>query len=333
MASGDSQGDSSGSGDARPSALQIIKDNELQGKLVGKFAVITGASSGIGVETARALAATGIKLFLPVRNREKAEAALRGFFDPERMELIDMDHSSLESVRAGAEGILAKTDKINILVENAGIMAVPDLQHSKDGYELQFATNHLSHFLLFQLLKPALLAASTTELQSRVVVVSSAGHRGSGLNDPGNYNFERGGYDGWAAYSQSKTANIYMASELERRYLSRGLHATSVHPGLIATDLGRNLPEDQLQSILQNEAMKNSWKSVEQGAATTIWAAVSKEWEGRGGKYLADCSETVLGDGDPSGPEPTYVKHTYNAEGEARLWKDSLAMVGLKDGD
>lgn len=319
-----------GPGDARPTALQIINDQNLEGKLAGKIAVVTGASSGIGVETARALAATGMKLFLPVRDLDKAKAALDDFFDPEQIELVKMDGSSLGSVKAAVEIILAKTDKINIVVANAGIMGVPELQHSEDGYELQFATNHLAHFLLFQLLKPALLAASTQEFESRVVMVSSDAHRAAGLNGPGNYNFEEGAYDGWIAYRQSKTANVYMASEIERRYGSRGLHATSVHPGVVATSIGRHLPEDQLQAIVQSDLLEKVWKSVEQGAATTIWAAVGREWEGRGGKYLADCSETTLSD-FPYDPSAKHVKHTYSPEDETRLWKDSLEMVKLAD--
>jgi NAD(P)-dependent dehydrogenase (short-subunit alcohol dehydrogenase family) len=198
----------SGPGDARPAALQIITDNDLEGKLAGKIAVLTGSSSGIGVETARALAATGLRLILPVRSNDKAKEALKDFFDPERMEFVDMDHLSLASVRDAARKILAKTDTINLLVNNAGIMNVPQLELSEDGYELQFATNHLSHFLLFQLLKPALLDASTPEFQSRVINLSSNSHCHGGLNEPGNYNFENGNYSFYPAYSQSKTANV-----------------------------------------------------------------------------------------------------------------------------
>lgn len=321
----------SGPGDARPTALQIIKDNGLEGKLVGKIAVVTGASSGIGVETARALAATGLRLILPVRSLDKAKEALKDFFDPERMEFVDMDHSSLESVRDAARSILARTNKINILINNAGIMNVPQLEHSKDGFELQLATNHLSHFLFFVLLKPALLAGSTSEFHSRVVNLSSDAHRHGGLNESGNYNFENGKYSGYASYAQSKTANIYMANEIERRYGSKGLHATSVHPGVIKTGLGRYLTQDQIDSLTSNEKIARYWKSPEQGAATTVWAAVGNDWEGVGGKYLANCSvaEQCKDPSDISGKG--YAEHTYSQKDEARLWKDSLLMVGVEE--
>ena len=320
-----------GPGDARPTALQIVKDAEMEGKLVGKSAVITGVSSGIGLETVRAIAATGAFLYLTARDLTKAKTALGDIFKPEQMELIHMDQFSLESVRNAAKTILSKTDKVILLINNAGIMSVPELRLSKDGYELQFATNHLSHFMLFSLLKPAMLAATTPEFQSRVVNVSSDSHRHGGINASDNYSFQKGGYDPWKAYSQSKTAGIYMANELDRRYGSRGLRAYSVHPGMIATNLGQYLSTEQIEQLLQNTRWKSLWKSLEQGAATTVWAAVGRELEGKGGMFLAGCAEAVQ---DPEGTEDyvgTFVNHTYKPEDETRLWKDSLEMVGLAD--
>ncbi|KAH7187499.1 hypothetical protein BKA60DRAFT_643672 [Fusarium oxysporum] len=266
-----------GPGDARPTALQIIKDEGVEGRLHDKVIVITGTSSGIGIETVRALSATGAKLFLTARNLAKAQEALAGIFDPSRMEL---------------------TDKINILVNNAGIMAVQTLQFTKDGHELQFGTNHLSHFLFFELLNPALLAATTPEFHSRVVVVSSTAHLRNGINASDNYNFEKGGYAPWGAYAQSKTANIYMANELERRYGSQGLHGISLHPGGIMTPLAKHLPQAELENAGNDGELFKQFKSPEQGAATTVWAAIGKQWEGRGGKYLAECAEA-----DPSEDE------------------------------
>ncbi|KAI9930420.1 hypothetical protein ASPWEDRAFT_171048 [Aspergillus wentii DTO 134E9] len=318
-----------GPGDSRPTALQIVQDNDMQGKLAGKVAVITGVSSGLGVETTRALAATGASLYLTARDLVKAKDALGDIFDPSLMELVHMDQSSLESVRNAAKTILAKTNRVNILINNAGIMAVPDLQLTNDGYESQFATNHLSHFLLFNLLGPALLAATNPEFQSRVVIVSSSGHRVHGINSSENYQFQKGGYHPWVAYGQSKTANIYTANEIERRYGSRGLHATSLHPGIIATGLGKYLPPAHIEAMLQDEALLKVLKSPEQGAATTVWAAVGSELEGKGGKYLLDCTEAERGEKDDGRDNETYVSHTYNPEDEARLWKDSLEMVGL----
>jgi NAD(P)-dependent dehydrogenase (short-subunit alcohol dehydrogenase family) len=224
--------------DARPTALQIIKDNELESDLKDKVIVITGCSSGIGIETARALSATGATLFLTARNRLKAETVLSDILQPGRVTLVAMENGSLESVRTAARAILAASNnQVNILINNAGIMAVPDLQLTEDGNELRLGTNHLAHFLLFQLFKPALLAASTPAFNSRVVNVSSCGHRVHKLNASDNYNFEKGDYNPWSAYGQSKTANVYMANEIERRYGSRGLHALSLHPGGIDTPL------------------------------------------------------------------------------------------------
>ncbi|OJI91174.1 hypothetical protein ASPTUDRAFT_52879 [Aspergillus tubingensis CBS 134.48] len=315
-----------GPGDARPTALQIVQDNSMQDQLKGKVAVVTGVSSGLGVETVRALAATGATLYLTARDLSKARTALGDIFQPETMELVQMDQASLGSVRQAAKLILSKTNKVNIFIGNAGVMAVPDLQLTEDEYEVQFATNHLAHFLLFNLLKPALLEGSTPDFHSRVVLVSSSGHRVHGINEADNYHFQKGGYDPLVAYGQSKTANIYTASEIERRYGGQGLHGLSLHPGIIATGLGRYLSEEQIQALLTDETVGRVAKSTEQGAATTLWAAVGREWEGKGGKYLADCAEAVDGEYDGHAGR-SIVSYTYWPEGEERLWRDSLEMV------
>ncbi|KAH6603484.1 hypothetical protein Trco_008259 [Trichoderma cornu-damae] len=322
-----------GPGDARPIALQIVKDEEMVDKLKGKIVIITGVSSGLGIETVRALAATGASFYLTARDLAKAKSALGDFFDPSRMKLVEMDQTSLKSVRAAAATILADTDKINILVNNAGIMAVPDLQFTEDGHELQFGVNHLAHFLFFQLLRPALLAGATPEFGSRVVNVSSSAHRIRGILASDTYNFEREKYDRWVSYSQSKAANIYMASEIERRYGARGLHATSVHPGAILTNLSRYVSAEDLKAMTEQVApdVLQTFKNPEQGAATQVWAAIGKEWEGRGGKYLADVDVAKPGPADGDMTAVTTAPHTYNPEDEARLWKDSLKLVGLED--
>lgn len=322
-----------GPGDARPTALQIIKDEGAEGKLAGKVIVITGTSSGIGIETARALSLTGAQLFLTARNLEKAKTALGTILGSGRAELIEMDNTSLSSVRGAAEAIVQKSNgQVNILINNAGIMAIPKLEYTKDGFEMQFGVNHLSHFLLFQLLQPALLASASPELRSRVVNLSSSAHNVAPINESGNYNFEKGGYNDWVSYGQSKTANIYMANEIERRYGSQGLHATSVHPGVIFTGLMQHLDPAMTGEMQKNDALTKSMKSPEQGAATTVWAAVGQEWENRGGEYLADCGRTspASSEGDSITVEG-YAAHAYNPEGEARLWRDSLKMVGLAD--
>jgi NAD(P)-dependent dehydrogenase (short-subunit alcohol dehydrogenase family) len=318
-----------GPGDARPTALQIIKDEGVEGKLRGQVIVITGTSSGLGIETVRVLATTGATLYLTARDLDKAKSALDGIYDPSQMQLFQMDQESLASVRAAAAAILSKTPKIHVLINNAGIMAIPDLRFTKDGHELQFGTNHLSHFLFFMLLRPALLADASSDLPSRVVNLSSAGHNLHGLNDSDNYAFQRGDYNPNDAYGQSKTANIYMANEIERRYGASHLHATSVHPGIISTGLARHMPPDAW------EGMDHVWplmKSVEQGAATTVWAAIGSKWNHEGGKYLADCDVAKPGSGseDPWSTS-TYAAYAYNPENEARLWRDSLKLVGLED--
>ncbi|KAJ3453423.1 hypothetical protein MRS44_017670 [Fusarium solani] len=327
-----------GPGDARPTALQIIKDEGVEGKLNGKIIVITGTSSGIGIETARALATTGATLFLVARSLEKAEAAVADFFDPARMHLVQMDNESFDSVRAAADAILKKTTKINILVNNAGIMAVPDRRLTRDGHELQFGTNHLAHFLLFQLLKPALLAASTPEFHSRVVSVASAAHKYSGIEASDNYNYTtEGSYDPMKAYGQSKTANIYFANEIERRYGARGLHATSLQPGAIMTGLARFIPAEQREAMSAQMAkapeMVQAMKSVEQGAATTVWAAIGAEWATKGGKYLDNCAvaDTQAAEGETSYTVATYAPWAFDEEKATRLWNDSLKIVGVED--
>ncbi|KAL6825956.1 NAD(P)-binding protein [Trichoderma sp. SZMC 28015] len=322
-----------GPGDARPTALQVVKDEQMTDQLKGKVIVVTGVSSGLGVETVRALATTGASFILTARDLTKAKSALGDIFDASRMKLVEMNQNSLASVRAAAKTILADTPKINILINNAGIMAVPDLQLTDDGHESQFGVNHLSHFLFFQLLKPALLAGSTPEFGSRVVNVSSASHRFCGINASDNYSFQKGDYNKWVSYGQSKTANVYMANEIERRYGSRGLHGWSLHPGGIQTGLMRYIPEEEAKAMVAQigPEVLQGMKSPEQGAATQVWAAIARELEGKGGKYLADVSVAVPGPDDKDMSKPTTVKHTYDAAEEARLWKDSLKLVGLED--
>jgi NAD(P)-dependent dehydrogenase (short-subunit alcohol dehydrogenase family) len=316
-----------GPGDARPTALQIIKDEHAEGSLKGEVIVITGTSSGIGVETTRALATTGATLFLTARDTSKAESALAGIFEPSRMQIIEMDQANLSSVRAAAAAILAKTSKVHLLVNNAGIMAIPDFRVTADNHELQFGTNHLSHFLFYKLLQPALLAAASSSRPSRVVVLASSAHNVCGINNSDNYNFQKSEYDPSVAYGQSKTANIYMANEIERRYGSRHLHATSVHPGLVQTGLTQHMPPDAFKGM---EHLYPTMKSVEQGAATSVWAAVGEQWKHEGGKYLVNCAVAEpYKEGDDKFTTQGYAPYAYDVEQAERLWNDSLKIVGL----
>nr|UYO77189.1 short chain dehydrogenase/reductase [Trichoderma balearicum] len=326
--------DPQGAGDARPTALQIIKDEGAQGKLTGKVIVITGATSGIGVETARALSATGATLFLTARNLERANKNLAEILEPGRVSLIEMDLDSFKSIRTGAEKILsASKGQVNILINSAGVMGLQKYTLTEDGIETHFSGNYLGFFLLFQLLKQTLLASVTPDLHSRVVVVSSSAHRAGTLPASDNYSFEKGEYDHETAYNNSKLAAVYFANTIERLYGAQGLHATSLHPGAINTDISRNMPPEFLEAIMTNPYILKILKSAEQGAATTVWAAVGKKWENQGGKYLEDCKEAERGEDDGQIFGVGWVKQTYDPKEEARLWKDSFELVGLGVGE
>lgn len=322
--------DPQGAGDARPTALQIIRDEGIEGKLVGKVIVITGATSGIGVETARALSATGATLFLTARDLIRAKKNLAGVLEPGRVSLVEMNLDSFRSIRSGAEEILsASKGQINVLVHSAGVMGIQGHSITEDGIEQQFSANYLGFFLLFQLLKQALLNSITPDSHSRVVIVASSAHRAASISRNGNYYLEKSEYTHEAAYNKSKLAAVHLANKIDRLYGSEGLHATSVHPGAIHTDLSRHLPAESLEAILNNPYVRKIMKSAEQGAATTVWAAVSKSWETRGGKYLEDCKEADRGVDDGQVFGVGWVEQTYNANEEDRLWEDSLKLVGL----
>ena len=210
-------------------------------------------------------------------------------------------------------------------------MGIQDVKLTEDGYEMHFGTNHLSHFLLFQLLKPALLGSRTVDFHSRVVNVASSAHRAVNLNESDNYNFEKGGYVYLLAYANSKLANVYMANELNRRYSGNGLHATSLHPGAIGTNLSRHLGSEFVEQIMSNENIVKILKTPEQGAATTVVAAIGKEWGDKGGKYLEDCAEAQRGKDDNEVFGVGYVRQTYNAKDEGRLGQDSVKLVGMTE--
>lgn len=208
-------------------------------------------------------------------------------------------------------------------------MATPE-GTTQDGFETQFGTNHLGHFLLFQLLKPALLAGVNPEFNSRVISVSSTGHRGGQINF-GDYNMKKIGYTPFGAYGQSKLANIHFATELDRRYGSKGLHAFSLMPGGIQTPLQKHMDPKIMEAAMKSPEMMAVGKSIEQGAATTVWAALAKEWEGKGAKYLEDCRESYPDTGEGHALRIGYSKLAFNEENEKRLWKESLQMVGVED--
>ncbi|KAI9045457.1 putative short-chain dehydrogenase/reductase [Aspergillus affinis] len=328
----DAHVDPQGAGDARPTALQIIQNESMESKLDGKVIVLTGATSGIGLETARALSATGATLFLPARDLGKAQRTLSTILEPGRVSLVEMDVNSFASIRVAAAEILsASQNQVNILINNAAVMGIQERQMTEDGHETHFMTNYLGPFLLFQLLKPALLASASLDFNSRVVNVSSSAHRSCTLMDSDDYDFQKSDYSHELAYANSKLAVIYMANEIDRRYGSKGLHATSLHPGAINTEISRNMGPGFVEAIMSSPVVLKILKSPEQGAATTVLASVGKEWENKGGKYLEDCQEAKRGEDDNQVFGLGYVRQTYDLKEEERLWKDSLKLVGVSD--
>ena len=323
-----------GPGDTRPTALDIIRDEALVNKLTGKTALVTGANTALGLETARALHAAGMTVYVAARSVEKGEVAIKDIqaSNPSNdapLHVLELSLDSFASVRKAASGFLSRSKQLNILVCNAGVMATPE-GRTADGFETQFGTNHLGHFLLFALLKDTLLASSTPQFHSRVIAVSSVGHRAGGVLI-GDYNFESTPYEPWRAYGQAKTAHIYMANEIERRYGAAGLHALSLHPGGIQTNLQQHVDPAVAEDWDKDRRI---WRSIEQGAATAVYAAISKEWEGKGGRYLADCVEK--GPMVPGNPmvvfgDEGYAPWAFDEESAKKLWEDSCRFVGVED--
>ncbi|KAJ9645986.1 hypothetical protein H2199_003029 [Coniosporium tulheliwenetii] len=302
-----------GPGDARPTALRIIDDDDLRGALRDRVMLVTGATSGIGLETVRALAATGARVFMTARNKERGQEVRRDIV--ERLEGV-IGRKARESRLWGWSW--------------AGVMACPE-SRTHDGFETQLGTNHLGHFLLFQLLKPLLLSSSSPTSASRVIMVSSRGHRNKSVQLD-DLDFSASGYSPWAAYGQSKTANIWMANQIERAYGSRGIHALSLDPGGISTGLQKYMDSALIERFSKDPEVIRFSKSTEQGAATTVWAAVGKVWEGRGGRYLEDCKESgPRKTGGTSAQDEGYAPWAFDEEGERRLWEISCRLVGVED--
>lgn len=326
-----------GPGDNRPTALEVIKDEGLINNLSDKVMMITGVSSGVGVENLRAFHATGATVYGTVRNIAKGQKVVDEILaaDPSntaRIELLEIDLESFESIKKGVKTFLEKESKLNILVNNAGVMATPE-GRTKDGWETQFGTNHLGHFQLFHLLKDTLLASATPEYPSRVVSVTSIGHRLCPINFD-DINMD-GGYNPWVAYSQSKVANIWFANEIERRYGSKNLHATSVHPGGVLSNLADHINDPAILEKMSTDEVKSYYKNPDQGAATSVYAALSAEWANKGGRFLSDCAEQPAFPAD----EPDFLKMhndgykpwAYDEASEKKLWAFSLKAIGAED--
>ncbi|GGA44354.1 SDR family NAD(P)-dependent oxidoreductase [Dyella nitratireducens] len=309
-------------------------DQVLEGvDLTGKRVLITGVSAGLGVETARSLAAHGAYVVGAVRDVAKAKRATQGVLADAKktggLELVELDLASLASVRKCADQLLAKGETFDLVIANAGIMACP-FGKTVDGFEMQFGTNHLGHFVFVNRIAPLMKHGS------RLVNLSSAGHRFSDvdLDDP---NFGHAPYNDWAAYGRSKTANILFAVEFDRRHQQRGIRATAVHPGGIKTELTRHMDEAALQQRIDeiNEQARAAgkppfqWKTVEQGAATTVWAAAVASADEVGGRYCEDCHVGELVTSEELGMMSGGVQpYALDAERAKALWAKSEEMVG-----
>jgi NAD(P)-dependent dehydrogenase (short-subunit alcohol dehydrogenase family) len=278
-------------------------DEVLEGvDLTGRTALITGASAGLGIETVRALQSKGCEVVGAVRDLDKAKQVVD-------CDLVELDLASLESVRRGAAAAAERLPRIDLLVNNAGVMACP-LGRTADGFEMQLGTNHLGHFAWTTALLPQLVPGS------RIVNLSSRGHFRSPMlwDDP---HFRTSEYDKWRAYGQSKTANILFTVELEKRLGPQGIHAFALHPGVILTELGRHLRAEDTDGLAR---VLPRFKTVEQGAATTVYACVTPDLPG--GSYLEDCAVSgPVNEAHDAGVMPWAT----DPEQAARLWTWSLA--------
>ncbi len=289
--------------------------------LHGRVAVITGASTGIGLETARAFASVGATVVLAGRNAEKHQAAIARIHERHpgaSVSHVELDLTSLAGARAAAATIRDAHPTVDLLINNAGVMYTP-FERTADGFELQFGTNHLGHFVFTNHVLASVLGAAP----ARIVNLSSGGHGSSDIiwDDP---NYHSRPYDKFESYGQAKTANILFTVELDRRLASRGVQSFAVHPGMIVTELGRYMTRDDMKLLRSRIAASASasgapatYKSIEQGAATTVWAATATELDGHGGTYLADCAICT-----------THAPYARDPESAQRLWAMSEELVG-----
>lgn len=307
---------------AATSASEVINGHDLS----GKTAIVTGGYAGLGLETTKTLLAAGAQVIVPVRDPEKARRTLSSVPGVELGALDLIDQSSID---AFATSFLTSGRALHLLINNAGIMANP-LTRDGRGYESQFATNHLGHFQLTARLWPALEKANG----ARVVELSSLGHMRAAVDfdDP---NFERRNYERWAAYGQSKSANILFALGLDARGTAHGVRAFSVHPGGIVTDLAKYMSQEEILATghIDSEGRpvidpSRGMKTVEQGAATTIWCATSSQLDGMGGVYCENCDVAPAVPADAKerfGVRPWAI----DPELADRLWSLSEKLTGV----
>lgn len=306
-------------------ARVVAGDHDLSGRNV----VITGGASGIGLETARALAGAGADVMLAVRDRvagEKAAVAINESIDADRVVAGTLDLASLSSVGSFVDAW--GDEPLDILINNAGVMATPLLRTAED-LELQIGTNHFGHFVLTVGLTRALLNAAEDDRTARVVVLSSIGHRRSDINwdDP---NYLSRPYDKWEAYGQSKTANALFAVGYNARFEEHGITANAVMPGGIMTPLQRYLPKEEMVAMgwMDEEGkVREGFKTTEQGASTSVWAAVGEELEGIGGLYLEDCAEAAPW--SQFNPMKGVMPYALDPDAADRLWVMSEEITGV----
>lgn len=306
-------------------AKDVVADIDLG----GRTAIVTGGATGIGIETARALALAGADVMLAVRNLEAGEAAaadINASIGDDRVIVGKLDLSDLASVAAF---VTAWGDQpLNILVNNAGVMACP-LAYTTDGLEMQVGTNHFGHFLLGVGLARALMNGEEEGRTARVVSLSSIGHRRSGVNFDDIHYRERA-YDKWESYGQAKTANALFAVGFHRRFADLGVTANAVMPGGIMTPLQRHLPQEEMVAMGWMDADGNvraGFKTPSQGASTSVWAAVGPELEGVGGLYLENCGQAPPF--DKANPMVGVMPHALDPEAADRLWAVSEETVGV----
>ena len=316
---------------ANSTTVDVLSGINLRGKRI----LVTGVSAGIGVETARSLAAHGAQVVGAARDLAKADAATAqvqkdAAANGGSFELVQLDLGNLKSVRACADGLLAKGQTFDVVIANAGVMATP-FGHTADGFETQFGTNHLGHFVLVNRIAPLIRAGG------RLINLSSSGHRFSNvdLDDP---NFERTAYDPFVAYGRSKTANILFAVAFDRRHRDRGVRAAAVHPGGIRTELGRHVDasriEKMIEEINQQLAAQDrppfQWKTIPQGAATSVWAGVAAQAEEIGGRYCENChvGNTVPDDVTITAISEGVRRYALDPNNAEALWKQSEDLVG-----
>jgi NAD(P)-dependent dehydrogenase (short-subunit alcohol dehydrogenase family) len=304
---------------ARTSAAEVLVGIDLSGRL----AIVTGGYSGVGRETVRALVGAGAHVIVPARRRTHAEQELA---DIDGVEVDELDLADLESVAAFAQRVLDSGRHVDLLINNAGVMACPETRVGP-GWEAQFATNHLGHYALANRLWPALVANGG----ARVVALASLGHKRSTIRFD-DLQFDNG-YDKWQAYGQSKTANILFAVHLDALGEGAGVRAFAVHPGAIFTHLQRHTPREEQISmdwIDENGTVAARFKTPEQGASTATWAATSPALDGMGGVYCEDCDIASPTDvGSPNAQQQGVDAHAVDRETAARLWALSASLTGV----